>query len=67
VAVGALEAPTGLTVEELGRRAIQDKVVRFNGLDLAHWLLKEGLAEIHDGRLTPSRRGVELAELLAGG
>ena len=52
MAVGALEAPqTGLTIDELGRRAIRDKVVKFNALDLTRWLLQEGLAEIRDGRL----------------
>jgi hypothetical protein len=48
-----------------GRRAIRDKVVKFNALDLTRWLLQEGLAEIRDGRLVATQRGVELGELLS--
>jgi hypothetical protein len=71
VAAGALEAPTdrptGLTVDELALRALHKNAVRFNGLDLARWMLREGLAEIREGRLVATSAGVELGGLLSAG
>jgi hypothetical protein len=58
--------PIGLTIGELGRRAIGHRVVKFNALDLSRWLLQEGLAEIRDGRLVATPAEVEFGELLAG-
>jgi hypothetical protein len=35
-----------------------------NAYELATWMHREGLAELRNGRLTPTRRCVELAEHL---
>ena len=53
-----------MTVDELDRCAVHKNAVRFNGLDLARWMLREGLAEIHAGRLTATQRGREIGRRL---
>jgi hypothetical protein len=58
-------AVVGFTAQELGARAIAGRV-RGSGFDedLLSWLLREGLAELQDGRLIPTARCVELAASL---
>jgi hypothetical protein len=56
----------GLTPEELIRRSVVTNVrlTRFGPHDLARWLIREGLATMQGGRLTPTDRCVAIAEIL---
>ena len=56
----------GITAAELARRVPRRKGVdRLSADALEAWLVDAGLAELHDGRLTPTARAIEVAGALA--
>jgi hypothetical protein len=61
----ATAEPAGFTLDKLVQR-VNRSGTPITADELRGWLLEQGLAEIRDGRLVATRRGVELGELLAG-